>query len=197
MPPRSLTPAQGEYYHVYNRGACKMTLYHSPDSYILFLKLATKYAKKYRISLIAICLMPNHFHLVVRVDEEGQLDMFMQMLCGVFSRKQNELLRRTGTIYEGRYQIRHVRDDAYFKTLCRYVHRNPVKAGLVDHPLKWKYSNYAEVIGSRSFLSGDHQAIVTSFGGRDEYEAFVMLQEQPSTDLDEKLAQDLVEMYIL
>jgi len=197
MPPRNLTPVQGEYYHVYNRGALKMTLYLSAGAYDLFMRLVAKYARKFRISVIAICLMPNHFHLVVRVDEGGQLEMFMQMLCGVYSRKVNVAQRRTGTIFEGRYHIRHVKDDAYFKTLCRYVHRNPVAAALVDHPLKWKYSNYAEVMGTRALLHGDYQAIITSFGGREEYEAFVLLEVEPSKNLDENLAQDLAEMHVL
>ncbi len=197
MPPRNPTPAQGEYYHVYNRGALKMTLYLSEAAYDQFIRLVATYAQKFRISVVAICLMPNHFHLVVRVDEGGRLEMFMQVLCGVYSRRLNAAQQRTGTIFEGRYHMRHVKDDAYFKTLCRYVHRNPVTAALVDHPSKWKYSNYAEVLGTRSFLPGDHQAIITSFGGREEYEAFVMLEEHPGIDLDENFLQDLAEMHVL
>ncbi|MCX6141160.1 MAG: transposase, partial [Candidatus Kapabacteria bacterium] len=103
MPARSTIAYEGEYYHVFNRGALRMTLFFNPKMYDLFLKLLTLYAEKCKIRVISLCLMPNHFHLLIRVEKGGSVDQFMQRLCCGYSRKINRFLARTGTIYEGRY----------------------------------------------------------------------------------------------
>jgi REP element-mobilizing transposase RayT len=197
MPARKTVAHNGEYYHVYNRGALRMTLFFTPHMYSLFLKLLTEFAERCHITIIALCLMPNHFHLLIRVEAGGSVDQFMQRLCSGYSRRINRFLSRTGTVYEGRYHIKHVKDDNYFKALCRYIHLNPVKAALAEDPSTWEYSNYQESLGRRANIPGEHSIISEMFGGAKFYEAFVH-DGISSIPIDNaQLAADLAEMRAL
>ncbi|MBK6291212.1 MAG: transposase [Ignavibacteria bacterium] len=197
MPARTTVAHEGEYYHVYNRGALRMTLFFTPFMYGLFLKLLTEFAEKCHISIIAFCLMPNHFHLLIRVEKGGSVDQFMQRLCSGYSRKINRYLSRAGTVFQGRYHIKHVANDNYFKSLCRYIHLNPVKSALAEFPSGWEYSNYLECLGKRASISGQHHVVSEMFGGASFYEAFVHdgLGSGPIDNAE--LAADLAEMHAL
>ncbi|HLP29516.1 MAG TPA: transposase [Candidatus Didemnitutus sp.] len=197
MPARTTVPHEGEFYHVYNRGALRMTLFFTPNMYDLFLRLLAVFAERCHISIVAICLMPNHFHLLIRVDEGGTVDQFMQRLCSGYSRRVNQFLTRSGTMFEGRYKIKHVKNDNYFKALCRYIHLNPVKAALVEHPSAWEYSNYNECLGYRNMINGEHTFVGDMFGGQKNYGAFVHEGMSRNSIDNADLAADLAEMRAL
>ncbi len=191
MPARRQHFAPGEVYHVVNRGALKITLFLSDHQYHLFIKLMHHYADRYKISVLALCLMPNHIHLLVRVEEGGDLSRFIGNTCAQFSRMVNQYLRRSGTIFQGRFHASHVSDDRYFKTALRYIHLNPVKAGLVTHPFGWEFSDFREAIGKRTYIQGDHQFVRAVFGGPGHYDAFVTADMQSNTFDSPEFLQDL------
>ncbi len=174
MPYRPIAAVAGEYYHVYNRGAMRMVLFFQPAMYHLFLRLLTVYAEKCGITVVAVCLMPNHFHLLVRIEEGGDVSACMQRLCRTYSAIINKILNRSGTIFEGRFHMRHVATDQYFRALCRYIHLNPVQAGIVPRPELYEYSNYLECIGRRDVIRGGHGVIQSYFGGAGVYERFIL-----------------------
>ena len=192
MPRRRPILTEGEYYHVYNRGALRLPLFLDDSLYAIFLDLVAIYSERYKITVAAICLMPNHFHMMLRIEVRGDLPLFMQSVCGIFSRRVNTLNGRTGTIYEGRYHARHVPDDSYFKQLCRYIHLNPVRAKLVEHPEDWRYSNYAESVGLRLNIQAAHDLVTDAFGGQRQYSEFVLTDN--GTIENVHLLNDLAEM---
>ena len=151
-----------------------MLLYFQPEMYSLFLRLMERYAEMCGISVLAVCLMPNHFHLLVRVERGGDVAEFMKRLCGRYSVIVNTILKRTGTIFEGRYHMRHVHDDRYFKALCRYIHLNPVRSAIVNRPELYGHSNYLECVGRRNLIHTSHEIITSMFGGAKAYEMFVL-----------------------
>jgi REP element-mobilizing transposase RayT len=174
MPYRPVAAVAGEYYHVYNRGAMRMVLFFQPAMYHLFLRLLIVYAEKCGIAIAAVCLMPNHFHLLIRIEEGGDVSAFMQRLCRTYSAIINKILKRSGTIFQGRFHMRHVANEQYFRALCRYIHLNPVQAGIVQRPELYEYSNYMECIGRRNLIKGDHEIIQSFFGGAVAYERFIL-----------------------
>ncbi len=173
MPGRNIEVHEGEFYHVYNRGALKETLFIELRMYDLFLNYLQRFAKECCISVVVVCLMPNHFHLLVRVEKGGNLSSFMQRLCWCYSRRINSILHRTGTIFQGRYQLKHVPSTSYFKQLCGYLHLNPVKGSLVDSPLDWPFSNYLECVGLRRRIVGRQDLLLEVFGGEEAYRTYV------------------------
>ncbi|MGA0833449.1 MAG: transposase [Candidatus Kapaibacteriota bacterium] len=197
MPRRSIVSAPGEMYHVVNRGVLKSTLIYADFQYWMFMSLLERYAPTFHVTIVAVCLMSNHFHLLIRVEEGGDLPKFMACVCSTYSRRLNRHLRRSGTIYQGRYHIGHVGTDSYLKAALRYIHLNPVKAGLVAHPAQYPYSDYREVLQQRSVISSEHTFVRSVFGDARAYEAFVTTDMLKSTISDKQLESDLTEAGLL
>ena len=173
MPYRGNVFAKGSYYHVFNRGVNHQNIFYSQENYKYCLKLLKKYSGRYFISIIAYCLMPNHYHFLVRQDGEIPAGELPKRVFGGYSRAVNRRYGWSGTLFEGRFQARHVKSDDYLRHLCRYIHANPVKDGMVEHPEEWIYSNYPEWIGLREGMLVDHEFIIELFGDSVGYEEFV------------------------
>ncbi len=152
MPRRKLVFVPGHYYHIFNRGALKSRLFHDRAEYKLFVDLLKHYCMVFDIKLVALCLMPNHFHIVIQIGSCADVAEFMRRLSSTFSKKVNLAYRRSGTLVQGRYRAKHIHDIRYLRQVCRYVHVNPVKAGLVSRPEDWEFSDYLEWVGKRNTL---------------------------------------------
>jgi putative transposase len=142
MPRRRRTGSAGLIFHVFNRGAKRARLFDSPDDYAGFEKLLFETRDTVKIPLLAYCLMPNHWHLVVW-PEKDHLSMFMHRLTGTHAQRWNSLrgIAGTGAVYQGRFKAIPVDCDEHFLRLCRYVERNPLRAGLVDKVGDWRWSS--------------------------------------------------------
>ena len=124
--------------------------------------------------MIAYCLMDNHYHFLLRQDGDIEISKFMQAVFNIYTKAFNTKYKLSGTLFEGPYKAIHVDRDVYLFHLCRYIHRNPLEAGLVVKPEQWHYSNYAEFIGKRNGTLVDHEFVKMNFGSPEEYEDFVM-----------------------
>jgi REP element-mobilizing transposase RayT len=93
----------------------------------------------------AYCLMGNHYHLVIQTPD-GNLSRGMRQLNGVYTQVSNRRHVRVGHLFQGRYQGILVDEQAYLLELSRYVVLNPVRAGWVDHPVKWAWSSYRAML---------------------------------------------------
>ncbi len=173
MPYRGHAFAQGQYYHVFNRGAGKQKIFFTEHNYRYLLQLAGCHAGKYGVTVIAYCLMPNHYHFLLRQETPEPFSKFIKVLFSAYVQALNMQQGRTGTLFEGRFRYKHVADLAYVLQLSRYIHLNPVKAGLVYGPEDWQHSDYAEWIGLRDVTLGDSAFIQSSFPVGSEYRAFV------------------------
>jgi len=173
MPYRGEIFTQGQYYHIYNRGAGKNAIFFNDGNYRYLLELAKRYYQKYGVVIIAYCLLPNHYHFLLRHAAETPLSKFMTVLFNAYVQALNLQQGRTGTLFEGRFKHKCVDKWEYLVTLCRYIHRNPVKAGLVSQPEDWLYSNYREWIGMRNGALKDTEFMQDHFPNPAEYIAFV------------------------
>ena len=123
--------------------------------------------------------MPNHYHFVLRQDGETPISVFIQRLFQTYTQAFNKQQGRKGPLFEGRFRHVHVDRDEYVIHLCRYVHLNPVTAGLVSDPAEWPYSNYLEWIEARSGTLIDHAFVRQFFPMPDAYVAFVQAHIAP------------------
>jgi len=146
-----------------------------------------KNAKKYQVSIIAYCLIPNHYHLFVRQNSDVPVSRFVQTLTNVFVQAINQQIKRKGTLFEGRAKAKHIDNDAYFLHICRYIHLNPIKHNLVTNLKDWKYSNYENCIDGKN---SDSDFIKRIFGTCSMYREFV--EEYKSTIEDTKILNDYV-----
>ena len=180
MPLRGSDFAKDQYYHVFNRGAGKGPMFFNPDNYTHLIKLVKRYSPKYHIAIIAYCLMPNHYHFLLRQESDTPLSKYINVLFIAYVQAINLQQGRKGTLFEGRF--RHILVDRfdYLIHLCRYIHNNPRKAGIVMNLEDWPYSNYLDWVGLRNGELIDHEFINDFFpdAGR-TYPKFVNdLQEE-------------------
>ena len=173
MPYRGDVFAAGQYYHIYNRGAGKGLIFFNEDNYRYLLSLVKRYQNKYGVTLIAYCLMPNHYHFLLRQDTDKPLSKFINVLFNAYVQAVNIEEGRKGTLFEGRFKHVIVDRWAYLIHLCRYIHLNPVKANLVSKPEDWEFSNYRDWIELRNGTLKDVTFIQEHFESAREYRSFV------------------------
>ena len=147
MPRRKIAFIQGNIYHLYNRGAGKANIFLTPENYYFFITKCWTYSRSLSIPIIAFCLLPNHYHLLVIQAGKVPAGNLVQRTCNSYSKALNKRLNRTGTLFEGRYQAKAVASQEYLEHLCTYIHLNPVAAGLVQKPEVWPYSDYHRWVG--------------------------------------------------
>jgi putative transposase len=132
MPRRKNAFSKGHFYHVYGRGANRERIFFSENNYLYCLELVKKYRQRYGLTVIGYCLMPNHYHFLLRQDGEVSVSRFVGTLFNAYTQALNKEIGRTGTLFEGRFRSVWVDQEAYLLHLCRYIHANPAKAGLID-----------------------------------------------------------------
>lgn len=163
----------GNYYHFYNRGRSKLSIFHKEHDFINVLLRLRKYAYALNIAVIAYCLMPNHYHLLVRQDGEFAAGLLPQRIFNGYSKWYNHRYNHFGTIFQGDYQVVLITDQNHLLHLCRYIHANPVKDGIIRDVADWEYSNYPEWVGLRDGKLVDRAFIQEHFATTAEYQRFV------------------------
>src|SRR3989344_4623952 len=116
----------GEYYHLYNR--CNSKLNINFRNVIDVTKEVLVFERRETlVDIGAFCLMPNHFHLLLREKEDGNISLFMKKLLTAYVMYFNKKYERTGSLFEGKFKSEPVREDNYLKYLFSYIHLNPIK----------------------------------------------------------------------
>ncbi|WP_347239115.1 transposase [Sphaerospermopsis sp. FACHB-1094] len=122
--------------HIYNRGNNRQNIFLERKNYIYFLRLLKEHLTNNAVDIIAYCLMPNHYHLLVYLRDDILSDT-MKSLSLAYTKAINKRFNRSGILFQGRFQSINVSQTEYLFHLCRYIHLNPVKAGIVDQPGEW------------------------------------------------------------
>ncbi|QSJ14052.1 transposase [Nostoc sp. UHCC 0702] len=148
MPQRRIPLQIGNFYHVYNRGNNRQTIFFERENYVYFLRLIKEHLITNAVDIVAYCLMPNHYHFLVYLRDETLSDA-MKSLSLSYTKAINKRFNRCGVLFQGRFQSIHVSQTDYLVNLSRYIHLNPVKAGFVQQPEEWEFSSYLEYAGLR------------------------------------------------
>lgn len=149
MPYRYQEFQANEYYHIYHRGRNRQKIFFEAENYVYFLRLLKKCCTKFTVRVIAYCLMPNHFHFMLQPQKHDNLSEFMRRLQQSYAQAINKRYQRSGALFHERFQHVHVYSERYQILLCRYIHVNPKKDGLVADLREWPFSNYLEFIEAR------------------------------------------------
>ena len=139
----------GCFYHVMSRGNAGRSIFLSETDYRLFLFYLEEARRLFGFELHAYCLMPNHFHLFLRMGKIT-LTVVMQRLLSRYAAAFNTRVEERGHVFQGRFKSLQCLDEAYFLSIVRYIHLNPVKAGLVQKPEAWLWSSLSRLLGEES-----------------------------------------------
>lgn len=170
---RPIRFAKGGIYHVFNRGALKTDIFADTDDAKYFMHKACEIAPLYAMSIIAITVMTNHYHLVLRQNGDTAVSDFMQRIGYVYSRRYNRYHNNKGTIFQGRFGASVISGMMQLWYVCRYVYMNPVVARIVTHPRYFQFTNYLEVTQGGPFVYADAQAAIELIGDLEKFAAYV------------------------
>jgi len=173
MPIRDTQFEKGCYYHLFNRGANRQTIFVDDRDFINFLGRIKEYCEQYAVQVIAYCLLFNHFHFLVYQKGDTRAGLVIQNSCNGYAQYFNKRHGRQGILFQGRFRGELVDTDAYLHHLCRYIHGNPVKDNFALRPELWPYSNYLEWTGQRNGTQFDPDFITEHFGSRERYVAYL------------------------
>lgn len=146
MPRSPRIHVTGGIYHAILRGNHREAIFHCPDDYQAFEAIVVGYLERYEARLHAYCWMPNHVHLAVQVGR-APLGRLMQAVASSYARRKQRSVPTTGHLFERRYRAKLVAADAYLLALVRYIHRNPVQAGLAGDPGEYAWSSHRAYLG--------------------------------------------------
>ncbi len=146
---------QGYYYHIYNRGNNKEKLFFEHEDYMFFLKLFKKHI--YEIAnVFCFCLMPNHFHFMIRIKEHKEITSFeltnkpfhqaFSNYFNAYTKYINYKYGRTGSLFQERFRRKRIDNEIYLKYLVHYIHTNPVHHEICDDFRQYKYSSYNSIL---------------------------------------------------
>ena len=173
MPIRAVQFIPDCYYHIFNRGVNRQPIFLSPDNWSFFLRRLRVYFQDGIAEIIAYCLMPTHYHLLVLVKSEFFSENVMQPFGVSYTKAINKQYDRVGPLFQGPFRAMQIASVDYLLQLARYIHLNPVAAGLVEKPEDWSFSSYRDTIGLRNGTLARPQIIIEQFGTADNYRRFV------------------------
>jgi putative transposase len=143
MPRSNRTDVGGEIYHIINRANGRSQIFNDPADYILFEQLLLETKELVGMRILAYCIMPNHWHLVLQPKNDGDLGIFMHRISNAHTRKVHAKTQTNGSghLYQGRYKSFLVDNDNYLLALIKYVERNSVRAKLVGLCEDWQWGS--------------------------------------------------------
>ncbi len=185
------------FYHIYTRGVNGVNLFYREKNYGYFLQKFDKYLSPF-VEVFAYCLMPNHFHFLIRIKTADQNLTGFKNLLGLnkvqdqirlllmsYSKAINKQQERTGSLFERPFKRKEVNNLKYLKNLTHYIHSNPKHHGFVEKLEEWSYSSYNRMLLEKPSKLKKKE-VLDWFGGREDYKGF------HKNDCDIKMIEDLI-----
>jgi putative transposase len=152
MPRTARIAPGGITFHVLNRANARSRIFAKDQDYVAFQQVINETAERIPVRILAYCLMPNHWHMVVWPVKDGDLGHFVQRLTTTHVRRWH--LHRSsvgsGHLYQGTYKSFPIQNDEHFLTVCRYVEQNPQRVGLVRRAEDWPWSSMRSSVSGAS-----------------------------------------------
>ena len=177
------------WYHVMNRGRSRVQIYRAPEDYFAFVELLREASAMWKVRIAAYCLMSNHYHLLVQTPG-ANLSRFMRHLNGLYTQYFNRTYKSDGPLFRGRYKSIVVESDSYLLELVRYIHRNPLQAGLVKRLEDYRWSSHRMYISRSNEVNWLHKDYVLSMLEADKQsrrQAYIDFMKQEAADMISKL----------
>jgi len=151
------------YYHLYNRGNNKELIFFESENYSYFLNQFKKYVLPF-CEVYSYCLMPNHFHFFIQVNDGADFYKGIKNFFISYSKSINKKYNRVGSLFQGRYKVSEITSDSYYTKIITYIHQNPVAAGIVQEMENYKYSSYAAYLSTKESTL-NREEVLEWFGG--------------------------------
>ena len=173
----------GAFYHVMSRGQSRRNIFLEDKGRQSFLDLLADIARLWKIEIYAYCLMDNHYHFLLSTPKGG-LSRAMRHLDGIYTQKFNRVHHRDGPLFRGRYKAILIDAEEYFLSVVRYVHRNPLGAGVVSDIDRYRWSSHWGYLNKRQCPDWvNTRSVLSRFGGVKQYQKF--MHEEIEEEIEE------------
>jgi len=191
MPRQAREISPTGYYHVMVRGINRDSIYQSAGDKTFFLKTLKKLPD---ISIAAYCVMDNHVHIVLQA-EVAALAAAMRKLNLTYAMWYNAIHERVGHLYQNRYRSQVVTSESQLLQVIRYVHNNPVKAGLAKEAKQYTWSSYREYLEGADVLSPEQKQFVLGLiANENSLSGFIAFHGEPDAHEQLDTAEDIAEL---
>ncbi len=212
MPIRITPLVDGQFYHVYNRGVEKRRIFEDKRCYKRFLQTIIYYQhkgpkpkfshsfdnklfkidpSKKIVDIITYCLMPNHFHFLVKQLTEGGISEFISKLTNSYTKFYNLKYRRVGHLFQGQFKAVLIESEEQLIHVSRYIHLNPIASFLVSDLNQYEWSSYKEYVNNTKGICNKEE-ILHFFKDHTSYQKFCLDQISYAQDL-ERIKHQLIE----
>jgi putative transposase len=189
----------GAFYHITSRGNEQKSVFISKRDREKFLEYLESASERYNAIIHVYCLMDNHYHLLLETPS-GNLPQIMRHINGAYTTYFNVKHDRAGHLFQGRYKAILVEKDEYAKELSRYIHLNPVRAGIVELPEEYEWSSYLSYIGKNKKLKWLYTDFIlgyfskTKSSSEKQYQIFVisLINSEYDSPLDNVVASTIL-----
>lgn len=197
---RKVPIVTGQIYHIFNRGVNKGTIFFSEVDYRRFYNAAIHYktsnvkfsyeksfySKSHndpvslkvesKLEVLAYCLMPNHFHFLVKQLVDGGVTSYFRRLLNGYSHFVNVKYHRVGPLFQGRFKSVHIESDNQLLHISRYIHLNPIVSGLVSKLENYSWSSYLSYVAELEDNLCETEFLEKYFKSKEDYQKFVIDQ---------------------
>lgn len=181
MPRTAREKSESGIYHIMLRGINQQTLFEDEEDNEKFIDILEKYQEEINYKIYAYCLMGNHVHLLMKEGKE-ELSNTMKRIGASYVYWYNWQYSRKGHLFQDRYKSEAVEDDRYFLTVLRYIHQNPIKAGIVKDIGAYEWSSYQEYIGEKRIVDTDFVLNMWDSDRNKSKQDFIIFNRETSND---------------
>ena len=175
MPRQARKKSSSGIYHIMLRGIDRQLIFEDSEDCFRFLDIVQECREMDCFKLYAYCLMGNHVHLLIKVSGES-LETIFKRIGGRYVYYYNVKYKRIGPLFQDRFRSEPVEDDAYFLTVLRYIHQNPIKAKICKYIRDYPYSSYSEYLHDSEMVDTDFALSML------DLDAFVAFNNEPNGD---------------
>ncbi|MDZ7660623.1 transposase [Fodinibius sp.] len=163
----------GKFYHLYNRSNNKELLFRNEENYRYFLRKFKARFKDYLL-VYAYCLMPTHFHFLIKIETENIDDLrtHIGIQLSAYTKAINKAFDRNGSLFQQHTKAKLIDKQSYLLTLISYIHQNPIRSKLVDKLEAWPYSSYLDLAGYRNGTLVNRSIIEENFSTVEDFRDF-------------------------
>ncbi len=181
MPRRAREKSSTGIYHVMLRGVNGQGIFEEKEDYEKILQTIKEYKEKCGYEIYGFCLMSNHIHILMKEGEE-ELGKVFRRIGSSYVYWYNCKYKRSGHLFQDRYRSEAVENDSYFLTVLRYIHQNPIKAGIEKDITKYPWSSYNEYIGKKEICDTKFALRMFSTDGKRAITLFKKFNVEENSD---------------
>lgn len=167
MPRRARRDLKSKYTHVIVQGINKEYIFEEDKLKNIYMKILKKNLENTQVKILSYCIMGNHVHTLVHSEKVSEISKFMQKSNTEYAMKYNKIKKRVGYVFRDRYYSQDILSEKQLFNCVAYIHKNPIKAGIVENFEEYKYSSYNEYMGEQYLISDDAKNLI--FGNDNDF----------------------------